>query len=245
MSLLRSPRLSLLITLLASVLSPILLKAQAPYRFYTFYTFSPGIYQNLQWTLCISPAGSSSENGCFAAGFLGPFGKADALIEGNPSVVDANTITHAIYVVDTEGGHGTGVTLYVYKETIIVKDPGASTVTLLTTVPLKLTGGGSAICSMAGNDKFLFIGTNQTKHALRVRKSDLTVTNAGEWGLGAKVSSMSSDKRGYITINFGAGGSNSGNIHYAPDGYVLGYSGPEFQFLVNTNIAVSAETFVP
>jgi hypothetical protein len=238
MSLLCSPRLSLLITLLASVLSPILLNAQEPYRFYTSYTFSPYKYQNLQWTLC-------GRNGCFVSGNLGPFGKADALIEGNPSVVDAGTITHAIYVVDTEGGHGTGVTLYVYKETIIVKDPGASTVTLLTTVPLKLTGGGSAICSMAGNDKFLFIGTNQTKHALRVRKSDLTVTNAGEWGLGANVSSMSSDKRGYITINFGAGGSNFGNIQYAPDGYFLGYSGPEFEFLLNTNIAVSAETFAP
>ncbi len=59
---------------------------------------------------------------------------------------------------------------------------------------------------MVGNDKFLFIATNQTKYALRVRKSDLTVTNAGEWGLGAKVSSMSSDERGYITINFGSGG---------------------------------------
>lgn len=132
-----------------------------------------------------------------------------------------------------------------YKETIIVKDPGASTVTLLTTVPLKLTGGGSAICSMVGYDKFLFIGTNQTKYALRVRKSDLTVTNAGEWGLGAKVSSMSSDKRGYITINFGSGGTNFGNIQYAPDGYNLGYFGPEYQFMANTNIAVGAETFAP
>ncbi len=36
-------------------------------------------------------------------------------------MVDGSTITHAIYVVDTEGRHhGTGVTLYVYKETIIV-----------------------------------------------------------------------------------------------------------------------------
>jgi hypothetical protein len=240
MSLLRSPRLSLLMTLLASVLSPILLKAQEPYGFYTSYT-AP--YGYLGWTLC---GRNSHTNGCFVGGNLGRFGKADALIEGNPSVVDASTITHAIYVVDTEvGHHGTGVTLYVYQETIIVNDPGASTVTLLTTVPLKLKGGVSAICSMVGNDKFLFIGTNQTKYALRVRKSDLTVTNAGEWGRGAKVSSMSSDKRGYITINFGQGGGNYGNIQYAPDGYFLGYWGPEYEFMANTNIAVSAETFAP
>ncbi len=242
MSLLRSPRLSMLMTLLALVLSPILLKAQEPYGFYTSYT-APPPYEYLGWTLCGRNFNSS---GCFASGNLGRFGKADALIEGNPSVVDGSTITHAIYVVDTEGRHhGTGVTLYVYKETIIVNDPGASTVTLLTTVPLKLTGGGSAICSMVGNDKFLFIATNQTKYALRVRKSDLTVTNAGEWGLGAKVSSMSSDERGYITINFGSGGTNFGNIQYAPDGYNLGYFGPEYQFLANTNIAVGAETFAP
>jgi hypothetical protein len=242
MSLLRSSRLSSLITLLAFLLCPILLKAQEPYGFYTLYTFAPYIYQNLQWTLC---GRNLNTSGCFVSGYLGPFGKADALIEGNPSVVDTSTTAHAIYVVDTEGGDGTGVTLYVYKETIIGKDPSASTVTLLTTVPLPLTGGGSAICSMAGNDKFLFIGTNQTEHALRVRKSDLTVTNAGKWGLGAKVISMSSDKRGYITINFGVGGSNSGNIEYAPDGYSVGTGAPEFEFLLNTNIAVSAETFVP
>ena len=98
---------------------------------------------------------------------------------------------------------------------------------------------------MVGNDNFLFIGTNQTEYALRVRKSDLTVKPAGKWGQGAKVSSMTSDKRGYITINFGAGGSNFGNIQYAPDGYFLGCSGPEFEFLLNTNIAVSAGIFLP
>lgn len=242
MSLLRKARLSSSITLLTLVLAPMLLKAQEPYGFYTFYTFSPYMYQNLQWTLC---GRDSNSKGCFASGNLGPFGKADALIEGNPWVVDTTTIAHAIYVVDTEAGVGTDVALYVYKEIVNVKDPGTSTVKLLTTVPLPLTGGGSAICSMAGNDKFLFIGTNQTGYALRVRKSDLTVTNAGEWGLGANVSSMSSDKRGYITINFGAGGSNFGNIEYAPNGYNLGYSGPEFQFLLNTDIAVSAESFAP
>jgi hypothetical protein len=107
MWLLRSPRLSLLITLLASVLSPILLKAQEPYGFYTSYT-APPPYEYLGWTLC---GRNSNTNGCFVGGNLGRFGKADALIEGNPSVVDASTITHAIYVVDTEGGHGTGVAL--------------------------------------------------------------------------------------------------------------------------------------
>ena len=242
MSLLRRARLSSTITLLTFALAPILLKAQEPFGFYTVYTFNPYTYQNLPWSLCGRNFNSS---GCFVAGNLGPFGKADALIEGNPKVVDASTITHPIYVVDTEAGRGTHVALYVYKETIIVKDPGASTVTLIATVPLPLGGGGSAICSMAANDKFLFIGTNQTEYALRVRKSDLAVTKAGKWGLGATVSSMSSDKRGYITINFGAGGSNFGNIQYAPDGYFLGFSGPEFEFLLNTDIAVSAEMFAP
>jgi hypothetical protein len=55
---------------------------------------------------------------------------------------------------------------------------------------------------------------------------------------------MSSDKRGYIAINFGWTG-GSGTIEYAPDGYVLGYSGPEFQFLLNTNIAINVEGLVP
>jgi hypothetical protein len=147
--------------------------------------------------------------------------------------------------VDTEAGAGrTDVVLYVYKATTIVNDPWSSTVTLMSTVRLPLTGGSSAICSMAGNQKFLYIGTNQTKHAVRVRKSDLNVTNAGEWGLGAKVNSMSSDKRGYIAINFGWTG-GSGTIEYAPDGYVLGYSGPEFQFMLNTNVAINTEGLVP
>jgi hypothetical protein len=241
MSLLRSSRLSSLITLLAFLLCPILLKAQEPYGFYTFYSFPTETYKDLQWTLC---GRNSNTSGCFVSGGLGPFGKTDALIEGNPSVLDATTITHAIYVVDTEGGDGAGVTLYVYKETIIVKDPGASTVTLLSTVPLPLTGGGSAICSMAGNQEFLFIGTNQTEYALRVRKSDLTVTNAGEWGPGDNVTSMTSDKRGYIAINFGAPG-NGGSIEYAPDGYSVGNGGPEAEFLLNTNVAVRGGTFLP
>jgi hypothetical protein len=171
MSLLRAARLSSSITLLGLALCPILLKAQQePYGLFTKYSFADETPQNLGWTLCGRTVNSS---GCFAGGGLGPFGKADALIEGNLSVIDANTITHPLYIVDTEAGAGrTDVVLHVYKATTIVNDPSSSTVTLMSTVRLPLTGGSSAICSMAGNQNFLYIGTNQTRHAVRVRKSD-------------------------------------------------------------------------
>src|SRR5262249_26687424 len=142
--------------------------------------------------------------GCFGSGGLGPFGRAGALIEGNQST-QGNTVSRFIYVVDIAGGTGgNGVTLFVYKKTdTVTSSTDTITIKLTRKIPLPLTGGSTALCSMAANNGFLFIGTDQSPQAVRVQKNNLAVTTIGGFSPPINVSSITTDKYGYVTVTFG------------------------------------------
>lgn len=212
---------------------------------YTSYFFGTG-YQNISWVVCGSTANTE---GCYDSGNLGPFGEAGALIEGNPSInYSTSTVTRYVYVVDGAVGGGTGVALNVYKKTDVVTSTfDTTTVTLIKTVSLPLTGGTSSICSMAANNGFLFIGTNQSPFAVRVQKSNLAVTQVGGFSPPINVTSITSDKYGFIAVTFGSpdGGGESGNVEFAPNGQSVGDGGgawfmlDTFAGLTTTNLPTS------
>ncbi|MFY9561633.1 MAG: hypothetical protein WAQ52_15475 [Terriglobales bacterium] len=168
----------------------------------------------VSWVVCGSTQQSS---GCYAAGALGPFGKIGALMEGNPST-HTNTVTRAIYVVDV-ASNGADVVLYVYKKTdTITAQTDTVSVTLDKTVNLPLIGGTDALCSMAANKGFLFIGTDRTPQGVEVTKKKLGVTTFGGFSPPLNVTAITADKYGYVTATFGGSGSPGAFIVFGPNG---------------------------
>jgi hypothetical protein len=164
-------------------------------------------------------------------------------LEGNPTVNHkTNTVTRRIYVMDVAAGSGTDVVLYVYKKTdVITPSYDTATVSLTATVPLPITGGGSARGSMAANKGFLFVGTDQSPFGVRIQKSDLTLLQIGGFSPPLNVSSVTSNSYGYITVTFGTGGGFTGNIEFGPNGAGLGDGGGPW-FMLNTTLGVVPST---
>jgi len=203
---------------------------------YTNYSFSTG-YQNVNWIVCGS---TQSTSGCYDFGSMGPFGKAGALIEGNQAVnTTTNTVTRLIFVVDiAAGSSGTDTILYVYKKTdVITSTFDTVTVTLLRSVPLTLIGGSTAICSLAANNGFLFIGTDQTPFAVRVQKSNMAVTQVGGFSPPINVTSITSDKYGFVTVTFG-GSFNGGFYAFGPTGSLVEDGGGS-DFMLSTTAGLT------
>jgi hypothetical protein len=203
---------------------------------YTTYTLSSG-NQTVNWIVCGSTQQSS---GCYASGSLGPFVNAGALMEGNP-VTSGNTVTRAIYVVDAGNA---SVKLYVYKKTdTVTTQTDTVTVTLNKTANLDpLVGGGTVSCSMAANNRFLFIGTDQSQQAVEVNKSTLSVVAVGGFSPPLNVTAITADKYGYVTVtqgNFFSGG--NGFYLFGPTG-ALQEDGVGADFELNTVTAVSTST---
>jgi hypothetical protein len=203
---------------------------------YTNYTLSSG-NQTVNWIVCGSTQQSS---GCYAAGSLGPFVNAGALMEGNP-VVNGNTVTRAIYVVDSGSA---SVKLYVYKKTdTVTPQTDTVTVTLNRTANLSpLVGGSTVSCSMAANNRFLFIGTDQSPQAVEVNKSTLSVAAVGGFSPPLNVTAITADKYGYVTVtqgNFFTG--FNGFYVFGPDGSGKADGGGA-DFMLNTVNAVSTST---
>jgi len=205
---------------------------------FTSYIADSG-YQNINWVVCGSTKGSE---GCYSSGRLGPFGQAGALMEGSPSR-KKNTVTRNIYVVDTRSGSGGGVTLYVYQKTDTVTSSFDTAVTTLTnTIDLPLVGGSTALCSMAANSGFLFIGTDQSPLGVEVQKSDLSVTEIGGFSPPINVTSITGDPYGYVTVTFGGFTTGESGIYqYGPDGLRVDDGGGA-EFMLNTVTGISTAT---
>lgn len=184
-----------LVSIMLFTLAAIPLYAQAPAvapldeDLYTTYS---GTFEALTWIVC----GSTSESsGCYAAGTLGPFVSIGAMLEGNPSV-SGNVVTRAIYIVDSGADP---VVLYVYTKTdTVTATSDAVSVTLTNTITLPLIGGSNVSASMAANNAFLFIGTDEGDFPVRVRKSTLNISRLHEFS-GATLS-ITSDQYGYVSI---------------------------------------------
>src|SRR5271166_1572738 len=97
---------------------------------------------------------------------LGPFNRVCAVVEGEPVTV-GNTVTRSIYVLDG-GSNTSSVSLNVFKKTDIITD-NADTVSITPSkkLTLPLAGGSNALCTMAANDGFIFVGTNASPNAIR------------------------------------------------------------------------------
>lgn len=201
---------------------------------YTSYFFGTA-YQSATWIVCGSTA---QTEGCFGSGSLGPFGQIGALLEGNQTV-SGNTVTRHIYVVDVASGSSAdSVVLYVYKKTdVVTASDDQTTVTLLKQVTLPLTGGSTALCSMAANNGFLFIGTNLTSNGVRVQKSNLAMVTFGGFSPPMNVTSITADRYGYVAATF-SGGGFTGNIEFGPNGNSVGDGGGAW-FMLDTFLGVS------
>ena len=125
------------------------------------------------------------------------------------------------------------VKLYVYKKTdTVTAESDAVVVTLARTIPLSsLTGGSTALVSMAANSTFLYVGTDQSSQAVQVRKSNLSITQVGDFSTG--VTSITSDQYGYVSIIQGDGFTVLG-----PNGEGV-EDGGGAEFLLGTTQAVS------
>jgi hypothetical protein len=200
---------------------------------YTSYFFGSS-FQNLTWIVCGS---TQQSEGCYDFGTLGPFGNVGAMLESDP-ITNANTVTRAIYVVDSNSNGG--VQLYVYKKTdVVTASFDTTTVTLIKNIPLPLTGGSTVACSMAANKQFLFIGTNQSSQAVEVQKSNLRVSSIGGFSPPVNVTSITSNSYGYVTVTFGGfTGGESGFYQFAPNGEGAGDGGGAW-FMLDTSLGLS------
>lgn len=181
------------------------------------YTFDSA-YTTAQVFVCGSVPGSS---GCYGFGTMGTFGRIGALIEGGPTVnTTTNTVTRPVFVIDQAVGGGTGVSLVVYRLTEAIAAPDATiTVTRVKTVPLpQLTGGATAKTFLAGNAKFLFVGTDQGTNAVRIAKSGYAQQSFGGFSPPINVSAITADKYGFVTVDYGTSPASSGFYTFNPDG---------------------------
>jgi len=205
-----------------------------------FTTYEAGTgYQNFYYFVC----GSTQESlGCYGFGSLGTFGRAGAILEGDPSV-SGNTVTRNIYVVDLSPGGGDGVSLVVYKKTDSVSASNDTvTVTHTATIPLALVGGPAATAYIAGNSDFLYVGTSKSDYALQIRKGSYATIQTGFFEPAIPVSGISSDSHGNVTITFSSPGSTfSGFYSYAANGQELGDGGGS-EFMVSNTTGTSTGT---
>jgi hypothetical protein len=158
------------------------------------------------------------------------------MLEGNPATnVARGTVTRSIYVLDIGyGNSGNEVALYVYKKVDTIAGSGDTiTVTLFKTVILPLAGGSSASASMAANNMFLYIGTDQTQLAVQLKKSNFAITQFGAISAPINVSSITADKYGFVTVTWGDSKSGGGFLVLSPTG-VGQVDGGGVPFMLNT-----------
>jgi hypothetical protein len=204
--------------------------------FTTYQVNSPPT--DISWVTCGS---TQQSEGCYSSGNLGPFNQACAIVVGSPSLIGPNTVLRYIYVLDT-GTTPNSVSLVVFRRTDIVTlsyDYGSTTQVAL--VPLPTQAGGTGVsCAMAANMGYIFLGTSQSPTAIRVSKSDLSVTEIGGFSPPINVSAVTSDAYGYVTVTFG-NGFETGFYLYGPNGMLQedGGGGP---FLLNTFNSVLLST---
>jgi len=95
---------------------------------------------------------------------------------------------------------------------------------------------------MGANNLFLFIGTDQSPQAVRVQKSNLSVTQLGGFSPPINVTAITADNYGYVTVTQGgfSGGESASSV-FGPDGSETEDGGGAF-FMLNTRTAVSTAT---
>jgi hypothetical protein len=209
---------------------PALAQTAVPIDSTLFTTYQNYGNNNITWVTCGS---TKNTGGCYGSGTLGPFARVCAVMEGRPVTV-GNTVTRSLYVLD--GGSDTSsVSLSVFKKTdTITNNSDTVSITPSKTLTLPLTGGSNALCSMAANDGFIFVGTNASPNALKVNKLTYSLTRAGAFSL--PVTAITANDYGYVTVTQEAATQGSGFSVYGPNG-MLQEDGGGAPFIPNTTNA--------
>ena len=197
-----------------------------------FTTYESYGNNTVAWATCGS---TKNTGGCYGAGTLGPFNRVCALMEGDPVTV-GNTVTRSIYVLD--GGSNTSVvSLNVFKKTDVLTT-NSDTVSIIPTnkLTLPLAGGSNALCAMAGNNGYIFAGTNASPNAVKVNKLTYSVTQLGGFSPPLPVTAITANDYGYVTVTQEAATGGSGFSVYGPNG-MLQEDGGGARFIPNTTNA--------
>lgn len=204
---------------------------------YTTYSIY-GAATSINWVVCGS---TQQSEGCYDSGNLGPFGHVGAIIDGN-EVTSSTATRRKLYVVDDAANGGTGTVLYVYLRIDAINSSfDTTTMKLLNTVNLPLTGGLGAKTYIAANSEYLYIGTNLSSAAVQVRKSTLALGQIGGFSPPMNVSSINADRHGFVTVTFGDSMASSGFYVFNPEGESV-EDGGGFDFAVgNTNGLTTAD----
>jgi hypothetical protein len=109
----------------------------------------------------------------------------------------------------------------VYTKTdVVTAADDTVTVDLSRKISLPLVGGNAVTASMAANDAYLYVGTNQSTQAVSIDKHDLKmVTPIASGSPPLPVASITADSYGNVTVTFGApGGQFSAFYVFGPTG---------------------------
>jgi hypothetical protein len=184
--------------------------------FYTTFWVN-GSGNAINWSTCGS---TQYTEGCFGGGTMTGFARACAVLAGGEHT-KGDAVTGEIYVLDSGGTSKADVKLDVFKEINEVTTTTVSTTILLNqSVPLPISGGAKARCSMAANTGFIFAGMSTSPNAVRIAKTDLSVFSYGAFFPPIPVVEINADQQGYVAINYAdpSGGTNTGFILIGPDG---------------------------
>ena len=156
-------------------------------------------------------------------------------MEGQPVTV-GNTVTRSLYVLD--GGSNTSiVSLNVFKKTdTITSNSDTVSITPSKKLTLPLTGGSNALCNMAANDGFIFVGTNASPNAVKVNKLTYSLTKLPGFSPPLPVTAITANDYGYVTVTQAAATQGSGFSVYGPNG-MLEEDGGGAPFIPNTTNA--------
>jgi hypothetical protein len=168
----------------------------------------------ISWVTC---GATQQASGCFDSGQLSGFGKVCAVMEVAPKIV-GNTVTQGVGVLDGSFQGGSSVVLDVYRKIdVITASFDTTTFTLVSRLALPLTGGASVSCFMAANAGFVFVGTSKSTSAVKINKTNFSLSTVGGFSPPIPVNSIIADDRGYVSVSFGSG-NNSGFVLFGPDG---------------------------
>jgi hypothetical protein len=137
-----------------------------------------------------------------------------------------------------DGGSNTNiVSLNVFKKTdTITSNSDTVSITPSKKLTLPLTGGGNALCSMAANDGFIFVGTDASPNAVKVNKLTYSLTKLGGFSPPLPVTAITANDYGYVTVTQQAATGGSGFSIYGPNG-MLQEDGGGAPFIPNTTNA--------
>lgn len=175
--------------------------AQINANLYTTYNVTSD-EKEVSWITCGATQGSE---GCYSSGNLSPFGKVCAMIE-DTAVINGDTVTQHVYVMDSHHKGGASAYLDVYLKTDVISESyDTTTFQLQNRVELGIPAGKKVKCYLAGNPVNVYAGTSVSDSAAVVNKANLGVQSIGGFSPPAPLTSIQADDRGYVTINFGNG----------------------------------------